>query len=105
MEAAPGGLFLAQHLILAAMKFEFCLPTRATTVPAAPEWFHEVKYDGCRPVYRHGRRTAAYDQMASRASARSGARKRRMRGKRCAGFVRKEKTALGVFLEGKSERV
>ncbi len=33
---------------LAAMKFEFCLPTRATTVPAAPEWFHEIKYDGYR---------------------------------------------------------
>ena len=30
------------------MKFEFCLPTRATTVPAAPEWFHEIKYDGYR---------------------------------------------------------
>ena len=28
--------------------FEFCLPTRATTVPAAPEWFHEIKYDGYR---------------------------------------------------------
>jgi hypothetical protein len=30
------------------MKFELCLPTRATTVPAAPEWFHEIKYDGYR---------------------------------------------------------
>jgi ATP-dependent DNA ligase len=30
------------------MRFEFCLPTRATIVPAAPEWFHEVKYDGYR---------------------------------------------------------
>jgi len=30
------------------MKFEFCLPTKATTVPAAPEWFHELKMDGYR---------------------------------------------------------
>lgn len=30
------------------MKFEFCLPTAAKVVPAAPEWFHEVKYDGYR---------------------------------------------------------
>jgi ATP-dependent DNA ligase len=30
------------------MRFEFCLPTRATVVPAAPEWFHEVKCDGYR---------------------------------------------------------
>ena len=30
------------------MKFEFCLPTRATTVPAAPAWFHEIKHDGYR---------------------------------------------------------
>jgi ATP-dependent DNA ligase len=30
------------------MTFEFCLPTRASVVPATPEWFHEVKYDGYR---------------------------------------------------------
>jgi ATP-dependent DNA ligase len=30
-----------------SMTFEFCLPTRATAVPAL-EWFHEVKYDGYR---------------------------------------------------------
>jgi ATP-dependent DNA ligase len=28
--------------------FEFCLPTRAQGVPSAPDWFHEVKYDGYR---------------------------------------------------------
>jgi bifunctional non-homologous end joining protein LigD len=28
--------------------FEFCLPTLAKTVPAGPEWFHEIKYDGYR---------------------------------------------------------
>ena len=33
---------------LRPMKFEFCLPTRATVVPAAPEWFHEIKFDGYR---------------------------------------------------------
>jgi ATP-dependent DNA ligase len=30
------------------MQFEFCLPTRASAVPAAAEWFHEIKYDGYR---------------------------------------------------------
>jgi bifunctional non-homologous end joining protein LigD len=29
-------------------RFEFCIPTRGTSVPAGPEWFHEVKYDGYR---------------------------------------------------------
>ena len=28
--------------------FEFCLPTRSTTVPDTPDWLHEVKYDGYR---------------------------------------------------------
>jgi ATP-dependent DNA ligase len=32
------------------MKFEFCLPTMGKAVPAAPEWFHEVKYDGYPPA-------------------------------------------------------
>jgi bifunctional non-homologous end joining protein LigD len=29
-------------------KFEFCLPTMGKAVPAGPEWFHEIKYDGYR---------------------------------------------------------
>jgi bifunctional non-homologous end joining protein LigD len=29
-------------------KFEFCLPTLGKAVPAGPEWFHEIKYDGYR---------------------------------------------------------
>jgi ATP-dependent DNA ligase len=28
--------------------FEFCLPTKATSVPDRPNWLHEVKYDGYR---------------------------------------------------------
>jgi ATP-dependent DNA ligase len=28
--------------------FEFCLPTTSKVVPSAPEWFHEIKYDGFR---------------------------------------------------------
>jgi ATP-dependent DNA ligase len=28
--------------------FEFCLPTLGKSVPAGPEWFHEIKYDGYR---------------------------------------------------------
>jgi ATP-dependent DNA ligase len=26
--------------------FEFCTPTKATSVPSGPHWLHEVKYDG-----------------------------------------------------------
>jgi ATP-dependent DNA ligase len=29
-------------------RFEFCLPTAGKVVPSAPEWFHEIKYDGFR---------------------------------------------------------
>jgi bifunctional non-homologous end joining protein LigD len=29
-------------------KFTFCLPTTGKAVPAGPEWFHEIKYDGYR---------------------------------------------------------
>jgi ATP-dependent DNA ligase len=29
-------------------KFDFCLPTLGKSVPARPEWFHEIKYDGYR---------------------------------------------------------
>ena len=28
--------------------FEFSLPTNATTVASAPDWLHEIKYDGYR---------------------------------------------------------
>jgi bifunctional non-homologous end joining protein LigD len=28
--------------------FEFCLPTKSTSVPYGPDWFHEIKYDGYR---------------------------------------------------------
>ena len=28
--------------------FEFCLPTKATTVPSSPDWFNEIKFDGYR---------------------------------------------------------
>jgi ATP-dependent DNA ligase len=33
---------------LSQMSFDFCLPTKATTVPDSPDWLHEVKYDGYR---------------------------------------------------------
>ncbi len=32
------------------------MPTRATVVPAAPEWFHEIKYDGYVRLERDGER-------------------------------------------------
>jgi ATP-dependent DNA ligase len=28
--------------------YEFCIPIRGTQVPAGPEWYHEIKYDGFR---------------------------------------------------------
>lgn len=30
------------------MTFDFCFPTRSTTVPHADDWLHEIKYDGYR---------------------------------------------------------
>jgi bifunctional non-homologous end joining protein LigD len=28
--------------------FDFCIPTRSTSVPDTPDWLHEIKYDGYR---------------------------------------------------------
>jgi hypothetical protein len=28
--------------------FEFCIPTRSTTVPTGPDWLHEIKNNGFR---------------------------------------------------------
>jgi bifunctional non-homologous end joining protein LigD len=28
--------------------FDFCIPTKSTSVPDGPDWLHEVKYDGYR---------------------------------------------------------
>jgi bifunctional non-homologous end joining protein LigD len=37
--------------------FDFCIPTRGTTVPDTPDWLHEVKFDGYRlRVERNGDR-------------------------------------------------
>jgi len=37
--------------------FDFCLPTRGISVPAGPDWLHEIKYDGYRlRVERNGDR-------------------------------------------------
>ena len=32
----------------AIVKFDFCIPTTGKAVPAGPEWFHEIKFDGYR---------------------------------------------------------
>jgi bifunctional non-homologous end joining protein LigD len=43
--------------------FEFCLPTKATTVPSGPDWLHEVKYDGYRlRVERDGDRVRLFSR-------------------------------------------
>src|SRR6476659_3251380 len=28
--------------------FDFCVPSKAVSVPDCPDWFHEIKYDGYR---------------------------------------------------------
>jgi hypothetical protein len=35
--------------------FEFCLPTKSTSVPDGPDWLHEIKYDGyaCVDIGEH----------------------------------------------------
>jgi hypothetical protein len=40
----------SKHLdpCLNAVAFDFCIPTRGTKVPSAPDWLHEIKYDGYR---------------------------------------------------------
>ena len=43
--------------------FEFCLPTRATTVPTGPDWLHEAKYDGYRlRIERDGDRVRLFSR-------------------------------------------
>jgi len=38
-------------------KFQPCIPTRGTEVPAGPDWLHEIKHDGYRLiVQREGKR-------------------------------------------------
>jgi len=46
-----------------AAMYEFCFPTRSTIVPAGPDWYHEIKYDGfCLRLERNGDRV----QLATR---------------------------------------
>jgi hypothetical protein len=46
---------------------EFCLPTKATTVPSGPDWLHEVKYDGYRiRVERDGDRSLDQCRVCAR---------------------------------------
>jgi bifunctional non-homologous end joining protein LigD len=41
--------------------FDFCIPTRGTTVPHTPDWLHEIKYDGYRlRVERDGDRVRLF---------------------------------------------
>ena len=57
-------LFKGRIYIRPMFKFEFCLPTRATVVPAAPEWFHEIKFDGYRlRIERDGARVGGKENF------------------------------------------
>ena len=60
--------------------FEFCIPTKSTSVPVGPDWLHEIKYDGFRlRVERNGDRVqlitrGSYDwptALKSKATSRS----------------------------------
>jgi bifunctional non-homologous end joining protein LigD len=43
--------------MLRKLKYQPCIPTRGTEVPAGPDWLHEVKYDGYRVIIqREGKR-------------------------------------------------
>jgi bifunctional non-homologous end joining protein LigD len=47
--------------------FVFCIPTRGTKVPSAPDWLHEIKYDGYRlRVERNGDRVRLITKSQSR---------------------------------------
>jgi bifunctional non-homologous end joining protein LigD len=46
MRAALAEYLRGDHLCGMFQRFEFCIPTRSTTVPTGPYWLHEVKYDG-----------------------------------------------------------
>jgi ATP-dependent DNA ligase len=47
--------------------FEFCLPTKSASVPAGPDWFHEVKYDGYRlRLERDGDRVLGLEGLVSK---------------------------------------
>jgi ATP-dependent DNA ligase len=42
-------------------KYQPCIPTRGTKVPAGPEWLHEIKHDGYRLiVQREGKRVRLF---------------------------------------------
>src|SRR6476646_449617 len=36
--------------------FQPCIPTRGRTVPAGPEWLHEIKHDGYRLIVERDRK-------------------------------------------------
>src|SRR3954452_4672195 len=43
--------------MLRKLKYQPCIPTRGTKVPAGPDWLHEIKHDGYRLiVQREGKR-------------------------------------------------
>src|SRR3954465_14175999 len=47
--------------MLRKLEYQPCIPTRATEVPAGPDWFHEIKHDGYRlMVQREGKRVRLF---------------------------------------------
>jgi ATP-dependent DNA ligase len=60
---SAGLAFSARSIYLTGMlrKYPPCIPTRATEVPAGPDWFHEIKHDGYRlMVQREGKRVRLF---------------------------------------------
>ena len=54
---ALGGSPPGRPLTMPKSTFEPCIPSRGTKVPDRPEWIHEIKHDGHRPIIqRDGKR-------------------------------------------------
>ena len=68
-------------------EYQPCIPTRGTEVPSGPDWFHEIKHDGCRLiVQREGKRVRlltrrGYDSSDGRAEAAQELVRHRWRGR------------------------
>ena len=57
--------------------FDPCIPSRGTKVPDRPEWIHEIKHDGSRPIIqREGKRVRLWTRNSGAIGFRSSPRLR-----------------------------